>query len=295
MMTRFLLTLLGIIILFIASSRFFMIWKKIALYTILILLAVTMALPFYMMFIYSTLSTTQIYSYPPVVWFGQNVMNNLTSMNKIVNFMQSFLNSLFVTVSSVVLVLLFCSMGGYAFAMHNFKYKKQLFAILLFTMMVPWTAGVIPWFWMMSKFGWINSFNALIIPGAANAFGIFWMRQYCSKNVPQSILDAARIDGCSEWTIFFRVVSPVILPAYASLGIMQFVNVWNSFMQPLLILRQKTRLTLPLMLRTMISDRGTDYGAMMLASTCAVLPLLVVFLIASKYFMSGLTAGAIKE
>jgi ABC-type glycerol-3-phosphate transport system permease component len=162
-------------------------------------------------------------------------------------------------------------------------------------MMVPWTAGVIPWFWLMSKFGWINSFKALIIPGAANAFGIFWMRQYCRKNIPSSIMDAARIDGCSEWTIFFRVISPIILPAYASLGIMQFVNVWNDFMQPLMILRKIPLQTLPVLLKTMVGDRGTDYGALMLASACTVLPLLAVFLFASKYFMSGLTAGAIKE
>jgi ABC-type glycerol-3-phosphate transport system permease component len=121
------------------------------------------------------------------------------------------------------------------------------------------------------------------------------MRQYCLRNVPQSILDAARIDGCSEWTLFFRVVTPVILPAYASLGIMQFVNVWNDFVAPMMILRRKATHTLPIMLKTMVGDRGTDYGALMLASTCAVLPLLIVFLMASKFFMSGLTAGAIKE
>jgi ABC-type glycerol-3-phosphate transport system permease component len=121
------------------------------------------------------------------------------------------------------------------------------------------------------------------------------MRQYCLRNISSSILDAARIDGCSEWTIFFRVVTPVILPAYASLGIMQFVNVWNDFMMPLMILRRVPLQTLPVLLRTMVGDRGTDYGALMLASACVVLPLLIVFLVASKFFMSGLTAGAIKE
>jgi len=121
------------------------------------------------------------------------------------------------------------------------------------------------------------------------------MRQYCLRNVSQSILDAARIDGCSEWTIFFRVVTPVILPAYASLGIMQFVNVWNDFIQPMMILRKRPMMTLPLILRVMVGDRHTDYGALMLASTIAVLPLLIVFLLASKFFMSGLTAGALKE
>lgn len=162
-------------------------------------------------------------------------------------------------------------------------------------MMIPATAGIILWYIIMSKFHWGDTFRALIIPNCANAFGIYWMRQYCKNNVPVSLVEAARIDGCSEWTVFFRIVAPILLPAYASLGIMNFVNVWNDFMQPMMILKSPKLQTLPLMLRSMVSDRGTDYGAMMLASTCAVLPLLVAFLCASKYFMSGLTAGAVKE
>lgn len=269
--------------------------KKTMLYALLGLLALIMILPFYRMFVMSTLSTNEIYSYPPRMWFGKNLAANFQNMSARVDIVRAFLNSCFVSVSNTVLVLLFCSMGGYAFAVYNFPFKKQLFGILLVTMMVPWTAGVIPWFWLMSKFGWINSFNALILPGAVNAFGIFWMRQYCQKNVPLSVLDAARIDGCSEWTIFFRIVSPMILPAYASLGIMQFVNVWNDFIQPLMILRRVPLQTLPILLKTMVGDRGTDYGALMLAGTCTVLPLLLIFLLASKFFMSGLTAGATKE
>ncbi|MDR0599293.1 MAG: carbohydrate ABC transporter permease [Treponema sp.] len=247
-----------------------------------------------MMFVMSTLSTNTIYSYPPVMWFGKNLAANFQAMSAKVDIVRAFLNSCTVTILNTALVLLFCSIGGYAFAVYRFPFKKQLFGLLLVTMMIPWTAGVVPWFWLMSKFGWINSFKALIFPGAANAFGIFWMRQYCQK-IPASLLDAARIDGCSEWTIFFRVVAPVILPAYASLGIMQFVNVWNDFVQPLMILRRIPLQTLPVLLKTMVGDRGTDYGSLMLASTCAILPLLAVFLLASKFFMSGLTAGAIKE
>lgn len=294
-MSTFLFTIAGIMILLIFLCQFFRIWQKITLYLILILLASIMIMPFYRMFIMATLPTNKIFSYPPVVWFGTNLFTNYKSMGEVINISKAFVNSFIITSINTILVLLFCSMGGYAFAVYNFKFKKQLFTVLLITMMVPWTAGIVPWFWLMSKFGWINSFKALIIPSAANAFGIFWMRQYCLRNVPQSILDAARIDGCSEWTIFFRVVTPVILPAYASLGIMQFVNVWNDFIQPMMILRKRPIMTLPLILQVMVGDRHTDYGALMLASTIAVLPLLVVFLLASKFFMSGLTAGAIKE
>lgn len=269
--------------------------KKFSLYFILIAIALIMLLPFYMMFVMSTLKTNEIYSFPPVMTFGTNLIENLKNMNEDINLFRAFKNSLFVTGSYVVLVLFFCSIGGYAFSMYDFPGKKQLFAILLGTMMVPATAGVIPWFIMMSKFGWINSYKALIIPGCANAFGIFWMRQYCQNNVPRALMEAARIDGCSEWTIFFRVIAPILKPAYASLGIMQFVNQWNEFTQALLILKREKYYTLPLILRSMVTDRGTDQGALMVASTCAVLPLLICFLCASKFFMDGLTAGAVKE
>ncbi|MDR3172784.1 MAG: carbohydrate ABC transporter permease [Treponema sp.] len=286
---------LGLIVVLAVLSLKFRAWQKVSLYVVLLALAFVMIMPFYMMFIMATLPTSKIYSYPPILWFGSNLVANFTRMTSAINFPRAFLNSSIVTISNTAMVLLFCSMGGYAFAVHNFPFKRQLFTVLLVTMMIPGTAGIIPWFWLMSKFGWLNSFKALIIPSAANAFGIFWMRQYCLRNVSSSILDAARIDGCSEWTIFFRVVTPVILPAYASLGIMQFVNVWNDFMMPMMILRRVPLQTLPVLLRTMVGDRGTDYGALMLASACVVLPLLAVFLSASKFFMSGLTAGALKE
>lgn len=269
--------------------------KKVALYIILLAIAAVMLMPFYMMFVMSTLKTNEIYSFPPVMTFGTNLIENLKKMNEDINLLRAFKNSVIVTGSYVILVLFFCSIGGYAFSVYDFPGKKQLFAILLGTMMVPATAGVIPWFIMMSKFGWVNDYKALVIPGCANAFGIFWMRQYCQNNVPRALMEAARIDGCSEWTIFFRVIAPILKPAYASLGIMQFVNQWNEFAQALLILKRERYYTLPLILRSMVTDRGTDQGALMVASTCAVLPLLICFLCASKFFMDGLTAGAVKE
>lgn len=275
--------------------RVTIVMKKLVIYGLLFIVALIMLLPFYMMFVMSTLATNEIFSFPPVMIFGNNLSFNYQNMIEAVNLQKAFLNSMIVTFSSVILVLFFSSIGGYAFSVYDFPGRRILFTILLGTMMVPFTAGVIPWFIMMSKMGWINNYAALIIPGSANAFGIFWMRQYCKNNVPISLMEAARIDGCSEWIIFFRVIAPILKPAYASLGIMQFVNIWNEFLQSLLILRREEYYTLPLLLKTMVSDRGTDYGAMMLTSTLAVLPLLICFLVASKYFMDGLTAGAVKE
>ena len=292
---KILLLLIIYIALLILVGRFAPKGKTIVLYFVLLLIAGITIFPFYDMFVMSTHTTKEIFSFPPFLSFGSNLAENFKNMNLSVDFVRAYRNSLIITCSYVVLVLLFCSMGGYAFAVYNFPGRDVLFAILLGTMMIPATAGIIPWYIMMSKFHWVDTFRALIIPNCANAFGIYWMRQYCKNNVPTSLVEAARIDGCSEWTIFFRIVAPILLPAYASLEIMNFVNVWNDFMQPMMILKNPKLQTLPLMLRTMVSDRGTDYGAMMLASTCAVLPLLVVFLCASKYFMDGLTAGAVKE
>ncbi len=269
---------------------------KIVLYIILLFVVALMIIPFYWMFVLATHPTSAIFGFPPPFMFGDNLIENFRSMLDSVNIARSFLNSLIISTSFTTLVLLFCSMGGYAFAVYRFPGRNKLFSILLVTMMIPWIAGIIPWFVMMSRFGWINNYAGLIIPGSANAFGIFWMRQYCQNNVPVSLVDAARIDGCSEWLIFFRVIAPILKPAFAALGIMIFVNSWNQFMQPMLLLRDEALHTLPLMLKYMLGDptRGSDMGAMMLANTLAVLPLLVAFLSASKYFMSGLTAGAIK-
>ena len=278
-------------------SKTSLIGKKIAVYVFFLTIVLIMVAPFFGMFVMSTHTTHRIFSFPPPFWFGSNLIVNFTNMISMVDFPRAFLNSVVVSTGFTALVLLFCSMGGYAFAIYRFPGRNALFTLLLITLMIPWTAGVIPWFIMMSRFGWVDTYLALIIPNSANAFGIFWMRQYCQNNVPATLMEAAKMDGCSEWIIFFRIIAPILKPAFAALGIMQFVSSWNDFMQPLLVLRSARMHTLPIMLRFMHGDptRGHDVGALMLASALAVLPLLVVFLCASKFFMSGLTAGAVKE
>jgi len=280
-----------------AGSRRSPFVAKATLYGLLAAVGLLMVVPFYWMFVFATHATQDIYSFPPPFWFGASIRDNLAFMNQSVDFVRHLANSVFVSVSNMILVLLFCSMGGYAFAIYRFPGRKLLFSILLGTMMIPSLAGIVPWFILITRFGWINNYAALIIPGCANAFGIYWMRQYCQNNVPSSLMEAAKIDGCSEWTIFFRVIAPVLLPAFSALGIMQFVNTWNDFMIPLLVLRDTKLFTLPLMLSYLRGDpsRGANVGALMLASACSVLPLLLAFLCASKFFISGLTAGAIKE
>jgi ABC-type glycerol-3-phosphate transport system permease component len=269
---------------------------KIVVYIILISAAITMLFPFYSMMVMATHANRDVLSPPPPLWFGSSLKQNLIIMNDLVKVPRAFFNSLIISGSHTVLTLLFCSMGGYAFAMHRFRGRKFLFAVLLATMMVPGEATLIPWYIMMSRIGWIDTMWALIIPGCAGAFGIFFMRQYCYNNVPLELLDAARIDGCPEWQIFFRVAAPVLKPAYATLGIMTFTSQWNDYLGPYLMLKNIRLETVPLMLARLAGNNrvGFQLATMQAASMCVVIPVIIVYLFASKYFISGLTAGAIK-
>ncbi|TDF94097.1 carbohydrate ABC transporter permease [Paenibacillus piri] len=270
--------------------------KKLGLYLFLIIGGLAMLIPFYWMFVLSTRTTSEIFSFPPPLIFGHAALDNYSNLLKATPFFLNLWNSIFVATVHTLLVLLFCSMGGYAFAMYDFPGRKYLFAAVLATVMIPWMAGIVPWFMLMKTLGWVDSFNALIIPGIANAFGIFWMRQYISSNIPNELLDAAKIDGCPEFFIFFRVVLPLLKPAVSALGIMTFIHSWNNFLVPLIIIKDEKKLTLPIALNRLFGDptRGFDVGVMMMGTTLAVLPLLLVFIFAAKKFMDGMTAGAVK-
>jgi ABC-type glycerol-3-phosphate transport system permease component len=255
------------------------------------------AYPYFWMFVLSTQDTQQIFSWPPQFTPGTSLLANYENMFAIIPFWRNFANSVFVGVTHTLLALLFCSMGGYAFAMYRFPGRSWLFGAMLATMMIPWMAGIVPWFILISKWlHWINRYEALIIPGIASAFGIFWMRQYIQESVPGELLDAARIDGCHEFMIFFRIVAPLLIPAFAALGIMIFVGNWNAFLAPLLVMQEKEMYTLPVALSLLRQDprRGFDAGVLMLGATMATLPILIVFLMATRRFMAGLTIGAVK-
>lgn len=276
-----------------AARRLF---ARLVMYLVLIAGAILSFLPFYWMLILATHTTQTIFRYPPPLLPGGNLVNNYLNMLEVIPFWRNFGNSVLVAGSTTLLTLLFCSMGGYAFAMYRFPGREALFALMLGTMMIPFLVMLIPWFIIISRIGWLNDLKALIVPGAVTAFGIFWMRQYISANVSSELLDAARVDGCSEFTIFFRVVAPLLSPAYGALGIMTFMGSWNSFFYPLVVLKNPEVATLPLALQILRGDpyRGGDYGVLMFGTALAMLPVLIVFWAASRQFISGLTAGALK-
>ncbi len=271
-------------------------FNRVLLYTIVSLGALLILFPIYWMFALATHTTSDIFSFPPPVWFGTFLITNIHGLLGSVSFLRHMWNSVYVAAAHVALVLLFTSMGGYAFAMYRFPGHRWLFALCLSTLMIPWIANIIPWFIIIRELGWIDNHLALIVPNAANAFGIFWMRQYVQSSVPRDLLDQARVDGCHEWLIYFRVVAPTLTPAFSALGIFMFVLSWNNFIVPLVVLRSDRLYTLPLTLVQLMGDplRGYDVGVLMTAASLAVLPIIVLFLFLSRRFISGLMAGAIK-
>ncbi len=256
--------------------------------------ALLMLAPFYVMFVFATQSRTDIFSVPPPLWFGDDLWANLRLLGERVPFWRSVGWSLYVALMSTALTLLFCAMGGYAFAMFEFRFKRPLFALVLGTMLLPSFMSMIPSFMVMDLLGWIDEPRALYLPGAANAFGIFLMRQYVRSAVPRELIEAARMDGCGEFGIFARIVLPLLKPALGTLGLISFIGSWNNFVGPLIVLRSPDRFTLPLALRLLQNPVDTEWGALIAGAAVATLPLIALFMLASRQLIAGLTAGAVK-
>ena len=256
--------------------------------------ALIMLVPFYFMFVFATQSRTAIFSLPPPMWFGDDLLGNLKILTERIPFWRNLGWSIYVAIASTALTLLFCSMGGYAFALFDFRYKQALFALVLGTLLLPTFMNMIPTFMIMDRLGWIDQPRALYIPGAASAFGIFLMRQFVLSSIPKDLIEAARLDGCGELGIYWRIVLPLLKPALGTLGLISFIASWNNFIGPLIVMRSPEMYTLPLALRSLQSPVDTEWGALMLGSTIATLPLIVLFMLSSRQLISGLTAGAVK-
>ena len=253
-----------------------------------------MLAPFYFLFVFASHSRTEIFSLPPPMWFGDDFLTNLDILTKHIPFWRNLGWSIYVALASTFLSLLFCSMGGYAFAMFDFRYKKVFFAFVMGTMLMPSFMNMIPTFMIMDILGWIDQPKALYIPGAASAFGIFMMRQFVASSIPRELIEAARMDGCGELSIYWRIVLPLLKPALGTLGLITFIASWNNFIGPLVVMHSPDMYTLPLALRSMQSPVDTEWGALMTGSAIATIPLIVLFIMSSRQLISGLTVGAVK-
>ncbi len=257
--------------------------------------AAIMLAPFYFMFVFATHTNSEILSVPPPLWFGGSLMDNLHDLvAQRPHFWRSVGLSLWIAGAATVLNLFFCSLGGYGFAMYEFRGRDRLFAALMATMLLPAFVGMIPYVLMMKSLGWLNSTRALIIPGACSAFGVFLMRQYIGSAVPRELVEAARMDGCGEFGIYWRVVVPLIGPAMGTLGLVTFIGAYNNFVGALLVMSDMDMFTAPLVLRSLQGTGQTPWGAISAGSAITVLPLLALFALYSRRLIEGLTAGAVK-
>ncbi|EXX87440.1 sugar ABC transporter permease [Paenibacillus darwinianus] len=267
---------------------------RIGFYTFLILVTALSVFPFYWMYIIGSNVTAAINQFPPAMIPGGRFIENLIKVYENVNFNRALINSFVVSATLTVSVLFFCSLAGFAFAKLNFRGRNVLFAFLVGSMMVPTQLGLIPSYMIISKLGWLDDLRAVIIPGIANAFGIFWMRQYISSSVPNELLEAGRIDGCSTFRLFWNIVVPAIRPGYATLGIITFMGSWNDFLWPLVVLKDRSVHTVQIALKNLNGAYYQDFSMILAGTVLATLPILVIFLLFSKQFISGLTEGAVK-
>lgn len=263
-------------------------------YLLLALGALLTLAPFFFMFVFATHDRAEIFQIPPPIWFGDDVGRNYASLLERVPFWRSLWNSLYLALMTTATTLFFCSLAGFAFAMYSFRGREFLFGIVLATLLIPTALNIVPFALIMQALGWIDTPRALWVPGMANAFGIFLMRQYIGSAIPRELMEAARIDGATEFGIYRRVILPLSGPALGTLGLITFINSWNSFVGPLIIFRSPDTYTAPLLLRSLQAVANTDWGALMVGVALTVIPLLVIFAFASRQLIEGLTSGSLK-
>ena len=265
-------------------------------YTVLILGLISMICPFVWMVLTSFMDEAHIFSYPPRISFSSLTEENYLTVAQQMPIVKYFWNSFFVASLTTLGQVLFASMAGFAFAKLNFKFKEPIFLLVLLTMMVPPQVNIIPLFYIMKELHWIDSFQALILPGLFGGFGIFLMRQWF-KNIPEALLESAKIDGCNFIQIFFKIALPVALPAVATLAIFTFITTWNSFMWPLIVTNSDTIRTLPVAIAGFKgSFRETiEWGALMACAVITTIPVIVIFLAGQKFFIKGMLSAAVKE
>ncbi len=234
---------------------------------------------------------------------GAFTLDNFTAMFADVPLASGFMNTAIVLVLKGSMILFFAPLAGYAFAKYDFPLKNLLFGTVLVTLMLPIIVLIIPLLLEMKEFGWINTYQALVLPDSFGlAFAIFWMRQVIAS-VPDELLDAARVDGCGEFGIFWRIVLPVIRPGLAGLAVLTVMNIYNDFIWPVVVTTKNSMQTLQVVLSTLAQNIsgntiGADYatitGELLAASSIALVPLLVIFIVLQKHFINGILAGSVK-
>lgn len=269
--------------------------QGIILHTLLIFGLLLSLFPFFWMVVMATNDTSAVYSVPPTLTFGSELMNNINEVFANTNFLNSFKNTIFVTVVATFFKLFFASLAGFVFAKYDFRGKNFLFFFLLVTMMIPSQLSLVPNFIIMDTLGWLGEFKALIIPDLASAFGIFLIRQYSEEAIHNDLMDAGVMDGCNNFRLYMHIALPIMRPMLAFFGMVTFMGVWQDYLWPLIVMTNPEKYTLMIELAQLKSLYSIDYALVMTGSLLATLPLIIVFLLFSKQFIAGIADGAVKS
>ena len=270
--------------------------KKILGYFCLIVIAISMLYPFFAMLNLSLVPNNEIFNQGGKLFYSPLTLENYTNVFEKIPMWKYFINSLFVASVTTVGQVIISALAGYAFARLKFKWRDGLFLIILITMLVPPQVNIIPLFFLMRQLHWVNTYQALILPGLFGGFGIFMMRQYF-LGLPKDLEEAAKIDGCNIFSTFFKIVLPLAIPVIETLSIFTFVTTWNSFMLPLIITNSESMRTLPVGLAIFKGSfrEITLWGDLLACSVICTIPVVGVFLLGKKYFINDIMQGGVKE
>lgn len=277
-------------------------WQILGSHAFLVLLLLAFLAPVVWALLSAFKPASDIISSPLTFDPSEFTLENYSAMFRDVPLGNAFVNTGVVVVFKGAITMFCAPLAAYAFAKYQFRGKRIIFGAVLLTLMLPPIVLIIPLLLEMKTLGWVNTFPALIFPGAVDAFAIFWMRQVISA-VPNELIDAARIDGCGEFGVFRRVVIPVIRPALAGLGVLTIMNIYNEFEWPVVVANSQDMATLQVVLSTLAQNItgdaiGADYATvtaeLLAASSVALIPLLVLFIILQKHFIKGILAGSVK-
>ncbi|MGR6970576.1 carbohydrate ABC transporter permease [Streptomyces sp. NPDC003758] len=263
-------------------------------YAILILFSIGSLLPLVWTAIAASRNNNRLAQTPPPFWFGSNLFNNLEIAWNDANLGKAFFNTTFVAGVSAATIVFLSTIAGFAFAKLRFKGKGALMLIVIGTMMVPPQLSVIPLYMMVAKLDWTDQLQAVILPSLVSAFGVFFMRQYLIQALPDEIIEAARMDGASSWRVVWHVVFPAARPAMAVLGMLMFVQTWNDFLWPFLVLTQNGNPTVQVAVAGLGRGYTPDQSLIMAGALLGTLPLLLVFAIFGKQIVGGIMQGAVK-
>lgn len=269
---------------------------RILLLILFVLLFLVIMLPFYAITLASFKPGEDLIRYGLNLKFDLNVMSfdNFTFLfTGSHNYFMWFKNSVLLTVVQVALTLLVSAFVAYGFAAYDFKGKNVAFICVLLIMMVPFEILLLPLYTLIFDLKMMNSYTAIVLPGIANASTIFFFRQYL-RSIPVALMDAGRVDGATEYGIFFRIIIPVMKPSFAAMGILNGMSSWNNLLWPFMVLGDGNKFTLPIGLKTLLTPYGNNYDLLIVGSFFAIIPIFVLFLCFQKYFIDGMTAGAVK-